>query len=345
MAQTAAAGVDVDAVTRWFQDHVPDEVAPPLVFTRIPGGRSNLTYEVNDTAGGHWVLRRPPLDMVLPSAHDMGREHRIIAALHPTDVPVPEPLGFCADEAVTGAPFYVMRFVDGLVVRDRQTAERLTVDERRAAGLSLIDVLARLHAVDTDEVGLGDLGRKEGYIERQLRRWQQMWAFTKNRELPAMEEAHRRLSANVPEQGPATVVHGDYRLDNVMIDEHSEVIAVLDWEISTQGDPLADVGLLLDYWTEPADDLVPLPESPTLAEGFPARSELAGRYAAASGRDVTQLDYYRAFGYWKLAAILQGVHVRHAGGAYGDDGDGRDDGRDYPRLIELLAKAALDLAP
>jgi aminoglycoside phosphotransferase (APT) family kinase protein len=311
-------GIDVAAVTDWLRARVP-ELTAPLSFEVIQGGRSNLTYHVRDTEGRRWVLRRPPLHGVLESAHDMGREHRIISALGPTDVPVPATIGFEPDDTVTGAPFYVMAHVAGPVVRDADAA-RAVLDEsgRRRSGESLVDTLVGLHTVDPDAVGLGDLARKEAYIARQLKRWHGQLAKGRTRDLPQLDDVHDRLAADVPDQGPATIVHGDYRLDNVILSEEGDVRAVLDWELCTLGDPLADLGLLTVYWSEPGDEMTPLLAAPTTVPGFPTRRDLAERYAAASGRDISQLDYYAAFGYWKLAIILEGVYGRFRSGAYGD---------------------------
>jgi aminoglycoside phosphotransferase (APT) family kinase protein len=267
----------------------------------------------------------------------MGREHRIISALGPTDVPVAPAIGFCDDESVNGAPFYVMGYVHGHVVRDAEVA-RTVYDEaqRRAAGESIVDVLAAIHAVDPDAVGLGDLGRKEGYIQRQLKRWYGQWEKSKTRELPAVDEVHDRLLGGVPEQGPATIVHGDYRLDNCMLGEDGRINAVLDWEICTLGDPLADVGLLMVYWTDP-DESSALLTAPTQIEGFPRRKELLDRYAATSGRDLSHVDYYVAFGYWKLACIVEGVYARYVGGAMGKSASGFEA---FALQVERLADQA-----
>ena len=320
---SALPGVDADAVSKFFAEYVEGGDVP-LQFSFLSGGRSNLTYRVE---GGRrtWVLRRPPLGFVLPTAHDMAREHRVLTALHGTGVPVPRTRALCTDETVTGAPFYVMGFVDGVILRDAGIAEKV-YDEatRRRAGEQLIDVLADLHAVDVDAVGLGDLARKEGYIGRQLKRWYsqfQQSAAMGGRTVPAIDEMHAFLSERIPEQGAATVVHGDYRLDNTVFDDAGTVLAVLDWEICTLGDPMADLGLLMVYWAEPGED-PPLGVAPTAVAGFPKRDELRDRYAARSGRDVSQLDFYVSFGYWKLACILEGVYARYAGGASGGDAAG-----------------------
>jgi aminoglycoside phosphotransferase (APT) family kinase protein len=339
-ASSGVPGIRPEETTAWFAANVPG-VRPPLEFRLIAGGRSNLTYQVVDAAGRSWVLRRPPLSGVLPSAHDMGREHRIIAALRDTPVPVPGAIGLCSDESVTGAPFYVMSYVDGIVPRDERTVEgAFARPARAAAARSLVEVLVSLHAVEPVEAGLGDLGRRDGYIERQLRRWGRQWEQSKTRELPAMEAAGQRLAAGVPaQQGPGTIVHGDYRLDNLMLSPAGEVMAVLDWELCTLGDPLADVGLLMVYWSEPGDDVLPLDSTVTALPGFPRRAEVAEAYASASGRDLSELDYYVAFGYWKLAAILEGVYARSAAGAYGR---GDETYRRFASVVENLAERALD---
>jgi aminoglycoside phosphotransferase (APT) family kinase protein len=311
-------GVQVPAVTEWFRTHVR-QAQPPLRFDVIAGGHSNLTYRVTDSAGTCFVLRRPPLGHVLASAHDMSREHRIIHALAGSAVPVASALGYCDDPAVNGAPFYVMRFVDGHVIRDRAAAESLlSPAARHRAGESLVDTMAAIHAVDLQAVGLDTLGKHDGYIARQLKRWYGQWNQQKTRELPLVDRVHDALVTHVPEQGPATLVHGDYRLDNCMVDDHGDVIAVLDWEICTLGDPLADLGLLQVYWTGPDDEASAWTGSATTAAGFPNRADLVRRYADVSGRDVTQLPFYVAFAYWKLACILEGVYARYLGGALGE---------------------------
>lgn len=310
------AGIDAPAVTRWLSTRVP-ELRAPLQFELITGGLSNLTYRISDQQGVRWVLRRPPLGHVLATAHDMGREHRIISALIPTDVPVPPLVGFCDDTEINGAPFYVMDNVDGVIARDVSAASTLPIEARRLAGPNLIDVLGTIHEVDIDRVGLGDLGRRESYVERQLSRWHRQWEATKDSDNDTMEVLHRRLTEQVPEQGPATIVHGDYRLDNCILNEDGSIAAVLDWELCTLGDPLADVGLMLVYWTE-ADDggAIGLPQGSTL-DGFSSRRELLDLYADRTGRDLSDIGFYVALGYWKLACILQGVLVRYRAGAMG----------------------------
>ncbi|HSS08561.1 MAG TPA: phosphotransferase family protein [Acidimicrobiales bacterium] len=336
-------GVNVAGVSAWFEANIAGATLP-LSFELIAGGRSNLTFKVTDGAGKHYVLRRPPVSHVLPTAHDMSREHKIIAALGPVGLPVPPALGFCGDESVNGRPFYVMGYVDGIVLRNAQSAERLDATARRTAGYSLVDVLARIHAVDVDEVGLGDLGRKEGYIARQLKRWYGQYEQSKamgGPDEPLVDTLHGFFSERIPEQGPASIVHGDYRLDNTIVGDDGNVRAVLDWEICTVGDPLADVGLLMVYWVEPGDETPPLLVAPTTLPGFPPRADLRARYAERSGRDVSQLDFYVAFGYWKLACIIAGVFARYAGGAGGGDSS---DYRALGSQVSTLARAASEAA-
>jgi aminoglycoside phosphotransferase (APT) family kinase protein len=272
----------------------------------------------------------------------MGREHRIMAALAGSAVPVPPVVGLCTDESVTGAPFYVMRFVDGLILRDPEVVEPVPEAVRRAASESLVDVLAHLHTVDPDDVGLGDLGRREGYVERTLRRWRSQWEKSKSREIPLIEELADRLAADIPAAGPARIVHGDYRLDNCIVSpDDGSVRAVLDWELCTLGDPLADVGQLLMYWTEPDDEFSALFWAPTRAPGFPSRKEIAARYAVRSGRDLSDLDFYVSLAYWKGACILEGVYVRYASGAYGSTDESW---RMFESVVPQMAEAADEAA-
>jgi aminoglycoside phosphotransferase (APT) family kinase protein len=339
MADTDASptveGIHADEVTAWFATHVPG-ARPPLAFDLLAGGRSNLTYSVTDAGGDRWVLRRPPLGHVLATAHDMVREHRIISALADTPVPVAPAIGLSPDDSVNGAPFYVMDFVDGPILRDAEAARGVPEAARATATDSIVDVLAEIHAVDVDAVGLGDLGRREGYVERQLKRWQGQWEQSKTRELPVIEAVHDRLADAVPRQGPAAIVHGDYRLDNCILDGSGHIQAVLDWELCTLGDPLADVGQLCMYWTEPGDTLVAAPNAPTTVEGFGRRADLLERYARVSGRDLADIDYYIAFGFWKLACICEGVLKRYQAGVMGD--------ADSSGLVELFTHHVANLA-
>ena len=335
-------GIQHDAVSAWFEAHVPDVVLP-LTFELIAGGHSNLTFKVTGADGRAYVLRRPPLSQVLATAHDMGREHKIIAALADTDVPVPHAFGLCEDEAVNERPFYVMEFVDGRVVRNRTHAAALTPEVRGAASTSIAETLARIHAVDVDAVGLGDLGRKEDYIARQLRRWLRQFEESKTQDRPQIQEVHDHLVARIPEQGEAGIVHGDYRLDNCILSGQGQVLAVLDWELCTLGDRNADVAQLLVYWAEPDDPEFALDDPPTGEAGFASRAEMLDFYLEASGREIDNFGYYMAFGYWKLACILEGVYSRYVGGAMGDKAppQGADS---FAARVDALTKMAASAA-
>jgi len=316
--QAHPRGVDVDGVTRWLEANVAG-ARGPFQFHQIAGGHSNLTFRVVGADGAQYVLRRPPLGHLLASAHDVGREHRIIAALAGTDVPVAPVLGMCNDADVTGAPFYVMAFVEGIVARTAElAASALTTDARARASESLVDTLVALHRIEPASIGLDDLGRHEQYIARQLKRWYGQYDAQHTTRVPAIERAHDLLTDGIPDQGPARIVHGDYRLDNTMVDATGELIAVLDWEICTLGDPLADLGLLMVYWTGPGDAANAWRDTPTQIDGFWDRAEIAARYAERSGRDISALDYYTAFAFWKLACIIEGVYTRYLAGALGD---------------------------
>lgn len=308
MSPAPPPGLDPERLRRFLDRERPGLVAGPLEARLIEGGRSNLTYVVTDGTG-RWVIRRPPLGHVLATAHDMRREHRVISALHTTAVPVPETLLLCEDETVLGAPFYVMEFVDGTPYRSAVELAPLGPERTRAAVLGLVDTLVDLHAVDPAAVGLGDFGRPEGFLDRQLRRWGKQLDASRGRELPGIEELHAALGRALPESPAPTVVHGDYRLDNVLIGGDDRIRAVLDWEMSTLGDPLTDLGLLVMYST-PLD----LPDSPisttATAPGHPSAAELVERYASRSGRDTSALAWYTAFAWFKLAVILEGIHYR-----------------------------------
>ena len=332
-------GIDITRVPEWLERNVPGARAP-FSFRLIAGGRSNLTFEVLDAGGRRLVLRRPPLGQVLESAHDMGREHRIISALHGTAVPVPSTVAFCEDAAVNDAPFYVMEFAEGAILRDEAEVERAFAPAQRAqVARSLIAVLGELHAIAPADVGLDTLGRPDGYVERQLRRWQRQWEAARSRDIPAIDEVHRRLSARVPRASRVSIVHGDYRIDNMVFSPDATVRAVLDWELCTLGDPLADVGLLAVYWVQPGEDTSHmLSGTPTLAPGFPSRDDVLEDYARATGADLSEIDFYVALGYWKLACIGEGIYARYTAGVMGDD--------DVPaarlaRQVDTLAEAAL----
>ena len=330
-------GLDLTRLAGYVSEAAPGLLEAPLSAEVIAGGKSNLTYLVR--GGRAAVLRRPPLGHVLPTAHDMAREYRVIAALYPTGFPVPEPLHLCQDTDVIGVPFYLMSFVDGIVLRDKADIDGLAPDAARRAGELLADTLAALHAKDPAAVGLGDFGRPVGYLERQVRRWHEQWRRSQTRELPALEDVAARLAAGVPADGRATIVHGDFRLDNVMVDgDVRRILAVLDWEMATLGDPLADVGLLVVYTQLAADGLAPTTPRFGPAQGFLSASELVDRYAAATGASVSNIGWYVALGYYKLAIISEGIHARYLQGKTVGAGFERM-GSAVPLLIERAAAA------
>ncbi|MEU5779093.1 phosphotransferase family protein [Streptomyces venezuelae] len=309
MSSDHPPGLDLDQLRGHLDRERPGLVGGPLSARLIEGGRSNLTYAVTDGTS-RWVVRRPPLGHVLATAHDMKREHRVIAALHPTDVPVPAPVLLCEDETVIGSPFYVMEFVDGTPYRTAEELAPLGPERTREAVLGLVDTLVDLHAVDPAAVGLGDFGRPEGFLDRQLRRWGKQLDASRNRDLAGIDELHAALGRSLPDSPAPTVIHGDYRLDNVLMGDDGRIRAILDWEMSTLGDPLTDLGLLVMYSAK-----LEVPESPVSttagAPGHPDPAELIERYAARSGRDVSAVSWYTAFAWFKLAVILEGIHYRY----------------------------------
>jgi len=307
--------ISVPAITAWMQERT--DLTPPLRFAAIPGGRSNLTFRVDVAAGRHWILRRPPLHSVLASAHDVGREHRIMHALRTTDVPVPAMVGHEESTTAIGAPFFVMSFVEGVAPRStRDVTDLIDRAGRQRVGLGLASTLAAIHAVPIEAVGLGDLARRENYVARQLRRWSAQHRDTAD-PVPGVAAIHDLLVARIPPQREATLTHGDFRLDNTIIGPDGHIRAVLDWELCTLGDPLADLGLFAAYWQPPAGS--PIPGIPAAADipDMPNFAEVCDYYATSSGRDITDLDYYTAFGCWKIAVIFYGVAERLKAGAYG----------------------------
>lgn len=330
-------GIDVARVSSWLDDNVAGACSP-YDFALIAGGRSNLTYTVTDNNGERYVLRRPPLAQVLATAHDMAREHRIVSAVGSTDVPVPRVLGLCVDTAVNGAPFYVMSYVDGVVLDSPERAVQLPIGLRPTASEHLFDVLADLHAVDVDEVGLGDLAKREGYVERQVKRWSQQWEQSKTRELAAIDEVAQVLRQHLPTQQGVSIAHGDFRFGNCLTDtDHGRINAVLDWELCTLGDPLADVGYIGVYWYD-GNPALARANDPTSAGGFPAYADMLERYARRTGRDLSGIGYYIAFGCWRLAVISEGVYSRYVHGAMGDGGD--VDTSTFKDNTEVLAERA-----
>jgi aminoglycoside phosphotransferase (APT) family kinase protein len=303
-------GLDLARFTTWFDDACPGEIGGLLDGRLIAGGRSNLTYEVSDGTKS-WVVRRPPLGHVLATAHDMGREYRVITALRDTSVPVPLTYALCADPDVIGAPFYVMSHVDGISYRTADQIAVLGPTRIRAIAERLIATLALLHAVPPAEVGLADFGRPEGFLARQVRRWKKQLDASRSRPIAGIDELHALLAASPPDGTPPAIVHGDYRLDNVLVGSDDKIAAVVDWEMATLGDPLTDVGLLIVYQT-----MERLGDGPmaSAAPGYPAVPEVLAQYAAGSGRDLSDLGFYIALASFKAAVILEGIHFRYVHG-------------------------------
>ena len=316
--------VDAEALGRYLAQALPGPgAAEPLQVERIRGGHSNETFFI--TRGREqWALRRPPRGPLLPTAHDVAREYRVLRGLAQTNVPIPRPILLCEDSAVIGAPFYLMERVQGVVIRASLPEAFATEEARRAIGFEVIDRLADLHAADWQAVGLGDLGKPQGYLERQLRRWTGQLDASRNRPLPDLDAVTAWLQAHLPESPAATVVHGDYRLDNLMFapDLPPRVVAILDWEMATLGDPLADVGYLLSFWREPGDpDMGALGDAAwnvTAQPGFPSRAQLVERYATRTGRQMEHVAFYVALAIWKLAILLEGSYKRHLAGTTDD---------------------------
>ncbi|MFI2076142.1 MULTISPECIES: phosphotransferase family protein [Streptomyces] len=309
MSKGNPPGLDPKRLRAHLDRALPGLAGGELTAELIEGGRSNLTYAVTDGTT-RWAVRRPPLGHVLATAHDMRREHRVISALRRTAVPVPQALLLCEDEDVLGAPFYVMEFVEGTPYRTADQLAAIGPERTREVVLALADTLVGLHAVDPEAAGLADFGRPEGFLERQLRRWGKQLEASRSRELAGIDELRAALGGALPRSPAPAVVHGDYRLDNVLVGADDTVRAVLDWEMSTLGDPLTDLGLLVMYSEQravPGSPLTTTREAP----GHPTPAEIVARYAARSGRDVTALPWYTAFAYFKLAVILEGIHYRY----------------------------------
>lgn len=338
-------GYQVDAVEGWVSNRVPSLVRP-WTWTRLEGGHSNLTYRIDSADGSKSaVIRRPPMGELLPKAHDMAREWACISALWPTPVPVAEPIAFCEGPEITGAHFYVMGLVEGKALYNRDDVDEWVAEpDRETLANSWIDTLADLHSLDPDKIGLADLGKKQDYVLRQIRTWYRSWdASIEAAQIDSLEvhELHDLLVATVPEQGPATLVHGDYGTHNVMIGRDARVAAVVDWEIATLGDPMADLGYSINAWVQPEDPLRDSNDSPTLAAGFPSRQAMVDRYAAKTGRDISALPYYRAFNYFKTACILHGVYARYMNGQKAIGADDLENLR--VRVNNAIGRAAIAL--
>ncbi|RZB14438.1 phosphotransferase family protein [Streptomyces sp. F001] len=337
---TTPIGVDVPVLQRYFERHLP-ELAGPLRVELLPGGRSNLTYVVTD--GTHrWVLRRPPLGVLTPTAHDMDREYRVVAALGGTGVPVARAVLSCTDPEVIGAPFCVVDFVAGAVLRDGDEVAALPPADARRAADALVDALVALHSVDATAVGLGGFGRPDGYLERQVRRWRGQWDRVATRALPDLDALHGRLARALPTSGAPAIVHGDYRLDNTILapGDFGRIAAIVDWEMATLGDPLADVGMLLMYWAPACEPVLGARHVPTANPGFPSGHELAERYAERSGRNIDALGFYQALGCFKLAVIAEGIHARYLAGQTVGSGFDR-----VGSAVPALLRSGLELLP
>ncbi len=315
-------GFDVATIEAWLS--TVTEVAPPIIWERLPGGHSNLTYSLRDADGRELVIRRPPQGELLPKAHDMWREYRIIDGLWPTPVPVAEPIAYCDDRDICDVHFYVMGKVAGVALYSGDEVSRWLPDGvRRHAGESFVDVLAALHSIDPADVGLAELGRPDGYVARQLKTWYGSWnssvEFAQHDEA-RVHDLHSMLAARIPVQGPGRVVHGDYGPHNCLFAQTGDLTAVLDWEIATLGDPLADFAYSVNAWVEPGDAGVYGSDPPTALPGFPSRDELIARYAAVTGADMSQITYYRCFNSFKTACILHGVYARYRAGQKSTEG-------------------------
>lgn len=313
--------IPVERLSAWLSRHGLN-LAAPVRVELISGGRSNLTYAVEDGSGVRVVLRRPPADGVLETAHDMRREWRFISALRPTTVPVAQPLAFGEAGEVLDCLFYVMSHVEGLVPHDADAAEGLSQVARQNAAAYLIDTMAELHNLDIDAVGLGDVAKREDYVGRQLRRWKRQWDQSTCTDISAVGEAFERLRLLVPPQARTSIVHGDLRLGNVICGGDGVIRALLDWELATLGDPLADLGWLLSSWVQPEEltGVATSGTSPSVLPGFPSREWLISRYGERSGADLSSIDFYVAFSYWRSACISSGVLTRYEAGVMGDDG-------------------------
>lgn len=301
--------LDLSALADWMRATGVD-VSGDLTATRVGRGQSNLTYRLVDESGASWIARRPPLGHLLASAHDVVREYRILEALQDSDVVVPRLVGVCEDPAVADVPVVVMAHVDGAVVDQMDVAESLPPEVRRELGLNLARTLARIHAVDVDAVGLGDLASRSPYAERQLKRWSRQFEDSRTQDRPDLDALTQLLRDNVPAPGSLSLVHGDFHIRNVIVDATTGSLnAVLDWELSTLGDPIADIGSTLAYWPHAGEAASGLFAAPTLP-GFPTRDELAAEYLAASGRDGATLAFWHVLGVWKIAIISEGVYRR-----------------------------------
>lgn len=311
-------------VRQWLSDNDIHPVGDQLQSRLIAGGRSNPTYELTD-GSRFWILRRPPVGHVLPTAHDMSREYRALTALYGTAVPVPRTVGLCDDTDLIGASFYVMDKLDGITLRTAEDTGRLTIVQRQELAQAAVLTLVALHEVDPADVGLADWGRPDGYLERQLKRWQRQWESSATSARPEVDELYARLTASTPDSRFPGIVHGDFKIDNLMVgrDDPTSILGLLDWEMSTLGDTLTDLGILCSFWDHEGEFFNPITAGATAMAGFPTRDEIVDAYASARGIDVTNLDWYLVFADFKIAVILEGIHARHLQGhTAGEDFEG-----------------------
>ncbi len=337
-AKGGLRGLDVAAVSRWLAERV-EGAQGELRFELVAAGGSNLTYRVETQDGRRFALRRPPERARVATAHDMAREWKILAALdghRECGVPVPAAIAYCADASLIGAEFYVMAFAEGRILRGPADAADMDAARCLRAAESLLDVQVAMHTLDADAVGLGDLGRRDAYVERQLSRWLRQYQAVKSRELPLVHSLHARLSKAIPPQQRVGLVHGDYRFDNTVLGADDRVVAVLDWELCTLGDPVADFVWSILYWSDPGDPTDFGSPSPTRHPAFPRRADAIEMYARKSGLDLSQIDYYRAFSWWKMACLVEGVVARLRAGAGGGLGASSDLGSVMKRVEWML---------
>ena len=322
MSPTNPPGLKLDPLLQWMSSNISGvDDSAKLQTTLLAGGRSNISYKLTDASGSSWVLRRPPLGHIMPSAHDMGREFRVLSGLNSVSFPTPKAQGICTDEEIIGSKFMLMDFVDGRVIESAETAMTLSDIQAGVISQNLVDTLAKLHRVDPADAGLDQLGRPEGYLQRQVKRWGEQWQLTKTRELVEIEELHNWLEgaiSKLPTNLPSAIVHGDYRIDNVILDpKTSEIIAVLDWEMSTLGDPISDLAISLVYWSQAGDTLrnqIPVAQEVTSGPGFWTREQVVQRYVSQTGYDISHLDECVALACFKLAVIMESIHHRNLSG-------------------------------
>jgi aminoglycoside phosphotransferase (APT) family kinase protein len=322
LSPTDPPGLKLDSLLQWMSSNISGvDDSAKLQTTLLAGGRSNISYKLTDASGSSWVLRRPPLGHIMPSAHDMGREFRVLSGLNSVSFPTPKAQGICTDEEIIGSKFMLMDFVDGRVIESAETAMTLSDIQAGVISQNLVDTLAKLHRVDPADAGLDQLGRPEGYLQRQVKRWGEQWQLTKTRELVEIEELHNWLEgaiSKLPTNLPSAIVHGDYRIDNVILDpKTSEIIAVLDWEMSTLGDPISDLAISLVYWSQAGDTLrnqIPVAQEVTSGPGFWTREQVVQRYVSQTGYDISHLDECVALACFKLAVIMESIHHRNLSG-------------------------------